>query len=126
MTNLDDQIRAALSAEEKQELEHLSGEQGVFDKIGDTFRSKMRFWIMLIWTEMIVLIGVIAWTGWKFFNATEPRDMIIWGAFSILGVLAIWVMKIWYWMEINKNTVVREVKRLELQVAYLTKSITEK
>jgi|GEM_PF-3584282 len=33
--------------------------------------------------------------------------------------LGIGLIKIWYWMELNRNTVLREIKRLELQVAHL-------
>jgi len=28
-------------------------------------------------------------------------------------------MKTWWWMEVNKNAITREVKRLELQIARL-------
>jgi hypothetical protein len=29
------------------------------------------------------------------------------------------ILKIWFWMEMHKNAVLREVKRLELQIARL-------
>jgi len=29
------------------------------------------------------------------------------------------MLKLWFWMQMDKNTVIREVKRLELQVATL-------
>ncbi len=38
---------------------------------------------------------------------------------------AISMMKIWYWMEMQRIGVTREIKRLELQVACLTQRLTE-
>jgi hypothetical protein len=35
------------------------------------------------------------------------------------------MMKIWYWLELNKNAVTREIKRLELQVARLSARMRE-
>ena len=32
-------------------------------------------------------------------------------------------LKIWFWMEIQRNSVVREIKRLELQVANLSRQL---
>ena len=126
MKNIDDEIRAALSEEDRMELERLTGEQDVFDMIGDTFRSKMRNWVILLWVESFAIFAAAVWTGYRFFNAPDARDMIFWGSITIVLVLAIVIIKIWYWMEINKNTVVREVKRLELQIAYLAKSMANK
>jgi len=126
MKSIDDEIRAALSAEEREELERLTGEQGMFELMGDTFRTKMRNWIILLWVEMLAITIGAFWTGYRFFTANDVRDMVLWGTITTILILAVWVIKIWYWMEINKNTVIREVKRLELQVAYLVKTMGAK
>jgi hypothetical protein len=36
-----------------------------------------------------------------------------------VAVAGLALVKVWFWMELQKNAIVREVKRLELQVASL-------
>ena len=55
----------------------------------------------------------------RFFRAEEFRDMVMWAAASAFFLSGVSMMKVWYWMELNKNSVTREIKRLELQIARL-------
>ena len=41
------------------------------------------------------------------------------GAASSFAFAGITLIKIWFWLEFHKHVIVREVKRLELQVASL-------
>ena len=45
--------------------------------------------------------------------------MLRWGGASALGFAGLALVKVWFWMEMQKNAIMREVKRLELQVASL-------
>jgi hypothetical protein len=45
--------------------------------------------------------------------------MLRWGAASALAFAGISLIKVWFWLELQKNAIVREVKRLEVQVASL-------
>ena len=45
--------------------------------------------------------------------------MLHWGAASALAFAGVPFIKLWFWLELEKNAVVREVKRLEVQVASL-------
>ncbi|AWZ00981.1 MAG: hypothetical protein NXH87_18230 [Rhodobiaceae bacterium] len=123
MTNIDDEIRAVLSSEEMAELETLTGEQGMFDMIGDSFRSKMRYWVAILWIYSFAAWGGAVWSGFRFFQATDVKEMAFWGGLCVVLVIFVALAKIWYWMEVNKNTVVRELKRVELQIAFLAKSV---
>ena len=125
MTNIDDEIRAVLSAEEMAELEALTGEQGIFDMIGDSFRSKMRYWVFFLWAYMLTAFGFAVWVTVRFLQATDTKELAVWAGVWLILVLAIMLGKIWYWMEVNKNTLVRELKRVELQIAFLAKSVAQ-
>ncbi len=123
MANIDDEIRAVLSADEMAELESLTGEQGLFDVVGESFRTKMRYWVVFLWIYSLASFAGAVWTVMRFYTATDTREMALWGGLSMLLFLSVALTKIWYWMELNKNTVVRELKRVELQIAFLAKSI---
>jgi hypothetical protein len=45
--------------------------------------------------------------------------MLRWGAASALACAGVALVKVWFWMELQRNAVMPEVKRLELQVASL-------
>ena len=43
--------------------------------------------------------------------------MILSAVALVFLLIAISMMKIWYWMELNKHAIMRELKRVELQLA---------
>ena len=55
----------------------------------------------------------------RFLSAQNLEDMLRWGAASALAFAGVVLVKAWFWLELHKNAVVREVKRLEVQVASL-------
>ncbi|MEZ5960449.1 MAG: DUF6768 family protein [Hyphomonadaceae bacterium] len=50
---------------------------------------------------------------------TDVRETVIWTAGALWAAIAVAMLKMYFWMEMNKNVVLREVKRLELQMARL-------
>ncbi len=59
----------------------------------------------------------------EFFHTSDPRMVTLWGMGMGVGVFFAGMLKLWFWMEMNKNAVIREVKRVELQVAVLAKEM---
>ena len=52
---------------------------------------------------------------------SEPdvAGMLKWGGATGLTALSLIATKLWFWSELRTNAVIREIKRLELQVARL-------
>jgi len=46
-----------------------------------------------------------------------------WGARTILAFLGLGLIKLWFWMELQKVSIVREIKRVELQMASLSAAL---
>ena len=65
------------------------------------------------------LFGVACVLAWRFVQAEDLGEMLRWGAASALAFAGVALVKVWFWLELQKNAVVREVKRLEVQVASL-------
>ena len=59
----------------------------------------------------------------QFFETTDMREMLLWGAVAFFGFMSVLAVKIWTWMEMAKNEIMREVKRTELQIAYLANKL---
>ena len=51
--------------------------------------------------------------------------MIGWATGFLSLFLWVVMMKIWFWLELLRNSVTREVKRLELQVALLNQGSSQ-
>lgn len=119
--NIDDKIREALRREDAELLENYRGEAPLHEMIIETFRGRHRWLNMLAIMMGIVVTGLLVFIGYQFFNAESSRAMIAWSTAFITGALTIVLLKIWFWLEINKNGLTREIKRLELQLAQLSR-----
>ncbi len=118
MSNLDQAIRQALSAEDSAFLAKFESETP-FNEVMGTFSGK--WGAMNIFAAIITfaVFGAFVYCVWNMLSASDVRDVIIWAAGAAWASLAVAMLKMYFWMEMNKNVVLREVKRLELQVARL-------
>ncbi|QDT38108.1 DUF6768 family protein [Stratiformator vulcanicus] len=115
---LDEKIRAAFHAEEA-DLLASADEQPLSEQVLATFRGRSRWLVGIVWTAVTVWSVVLFTCGYQFYLATEPKAVVGWGVGVLFAVVAISMLKIWYWMELNRNAVTREVKRVELLLATL-------
>jgi len=118
--NLDDKIKQALEMDAKEIEQVLSKEYGLFDKLFGIFRGSMRNWNIFGMTLAAVTGVFMFWSGYHFFISESLDDRLFWGVL----LLAFWTgtmgLKIWFWLEMNRHSTSREIKRLELAVAQLT------
>jgi hypothetical protein len=119
MNDVDQAIRQSLSAEDADLLERLGADQALHRQVLATFEGQLRWFNAAGWLAGLVLFGVACAMVWRFMHAQDVRDMLLWGAASALAFAGIALIKVWFWMELQKHAIVREVKRLEVQVASL-------
>jgi predicted phage tail protein len=123
MTNLDQAIRQALSAEDAEFLARFEKETIVDDVLG-TFRGQWGALNIFAAIITFALFGAFVYCAWNAFTAPDTRATILWSAGALMAMLGVAMLKMYFWMEMNKNIMLREVKRLELQVARLAASRT--
>ncbi len=125
MNELDKKIRAALSKEDADALDDLGGEPSMFAMVVEAFRGRHRWlmWLTMFWSLVFFALSVVS--AIQFFKTEDPRDMQLWGLGFFLCIAAVSMFKIWFWMELVKNAIMREIKRLELQVARLSGRIKD-
>jgi hypothetical protein len=122
MTNLDRAIRDALSIEDAKALDGLGADQPLTRQLGELFRGQLAWMNVIVWIVGFAAFGVLVYCGVRFVAAPDTRGMLLWLAAGGLASLAIVMIKIYAWMELQKNAVLREIKRLELQVALMRSS----
>ena len=120
--NIDDLIKQALSEEESEVLERLSEEQSIFEQLLSNFQGKMKWMSMYIAFMILVFFLLSIYCLIEFLNADDIRLMILWGAGMGASFLTVGMLKMWQWMQMDKNTLLREIKRLELHIAALHKN----
>ena len=119
MTDLDRAIRESLSSEDTELFDRLGTDQALHRQVLATFEGQLRWLNVAGWIAGLVLFGVASISAFRFVQAQELGDMLRWGAASALGFAGVALVKVWFWMELQKHSIMREVKRLELQVASL-------
>ncbi len=123
MTNLDNAIREALSAEDAAFLARFE-QEGKFSEAMGTFRGPSGTLNVLAAIVTFAMFGGFLYCAWNAFQAEALRETVLWSAGAVIAMLAVAMLKMYFWMEINRNATLREVKRLELQVARFAASRT--
>lgn len=115
---IDELIKAALSSEEAKFYDEL-GEQNLIEKIGHLHRGKMG-WLAIVMNvvNLIILVALI-YSLVQFFNAEQTNELIKWASSGFLCMIFMSMVKLYNWMQMDKNDILRELKRLELQMSIL-------
>jgi hypothetical protein len=124
MNDLDRKIREALPPDEA-ELLGPPGEPSLWEEVTEMFRGRLG------WVSVLVLVGTLAFAVFTvvsavcFFRAEGVREMIAWAGGFGLGLIAVSFGRLWFWLLMHRNAVLREVKRVELQLARLSSRLKQ-
>jgi len=119
MEEVDRLIKETLSKEEAKFYDALD-EQNIIEMLFGLFRGK-NAWINILLNIMILVFFVaFIYSGVQFFEADSTDDLIRWGLGSLVFLLCISMLKLYAWMQMDKYAILREMKRLELQVMSLS------
>ncbi len=123
--DIDELILQALEEGEKEAMEGLGG-QSMAELLTETFRGRHRRLAAagVVANLVLFVLGVSA--AVLFAQAEEVRVMLRWGGTAALCFGFVLAIKIWYWLEMTRLAVTRDVKRLELQVVQLARRMDEK
>mgnify|MGYP001040944069 FL=1 len=123
MKDIDELIKETLSPDEAKIYEALE-EQNIFQMIMGIFKGKNK-WIMLMMNLMtFVFFGLFIYCIVQFFEVETMKEHLKWGFGSIIFVFGVSMLKVFTWMQMDKNALLREMKRLELQMASLARKIS--
>jgi hypothetical protein len=119
MNEFDRAIRQSLSAEDAELFDRLGADQALHRQVLATFEGQFRWFNAAGWIAGFALFAVGSALAWRFMQAEDIGEMLRWGGASALAFAGLALVKVWFWLELQKNAIVREVKRLEVQVASL-------
>lgn len=123
MEDIDQLIKDTLTQEEAKFYNELD-EQNLFQMMGGLFQGKLKWIIIYMNIIMVVIFGLFVYCAIQFFNTDVTNELIKWAVFGSFCMIALGMLKLFLWMQIDKNGILRELKRLELQVSSLATKLS--
>jgi len=91
--------------------------------IAQTFKGKTRWMTIYAWVWAWGLTGVTVFAAVKMFLVDNTRELILYTALALVSASMVMFIKMWFWLLMNRNSIRREIKRLELRIAELASKI---
>ena len=119
MEEIDELIKETLTEEEAKFYDDLD-EQSFWQMVFGIFKGKNSWIVYLMSIVQVMFFGLFIYCAIQFFKVEATNDLIKWGIFGTLCLMASSMLKLFSWMQMDKKAIIREIKRLELQVSSLS------
>ena len=123
MEDIDQLIKETLTQEEAKFYNELD-EQNVFQMMGGLFQGKNKWMIILINFVMVAWFVLFIYCTIQFFKVEDTNELIKWAVGGSFSIMAVGILKLFAWMQMDKNAILRELKRIELQVSSLATKLS--
>lgn len=110
---IDELIKESLSQEEAKFYDELE-EKNIIGKLGGVYRGKMGWLAITMNIVHLLIFGLFVYCLVQFFNTEETNMLIKWASAGFLCMIFMGMLKLYIWMQMDKNDILRELKRLEL------------
>ena len=115
---IDERIKETLSKEEAAFYDDLE-EQNLIGKIGEVYKGKLGWLAAIMNVVHLLMFMAFIYCIVRFFNTDSTNELIKWASAGFLSMIAMAMLKLFVWMQMDKNDILRELKRLELQISTL-------
>ena len=119
MSNIDAKIKRALEATDADLADEFDGDQSMMEMVFDVFRGTQKWLTFLAIFWGLVFMAASVFGIIHLIQSDNMHEHMMWGLGVMFCLGAVSLMKIWFWMQMNRNSILREIKRVELQVARL-------
>lgn len=126
MADVDKKITDALDEDDYAFLAQLDSDRGMFQQIGDSWKGPLGGWAKLVFGFTFALGMVLLFVIYQVAHSTD--NAIVHTLWAIAGLTLIVIMgftKEWMFARMNMLTILREIKRLQVQVALLSEEKSE-
>ncbi len=118
LEKIDELIKETLNVEEAEFYDSLE-ERNLFGKLGEVYKGKMGWLIVVMNLVTLVFLGLFVYCLVQFFETNDTNMLIKWALGGFICWSFLTMIKLYIWMQMNRNDVLRELKRIELQLAVL-------
>ncbi len=119
----EEQVKKILdNPEEYDELK----EDSYISWIRSAFKNCQGWAIILVFVHFFFFLALAIVCGILFLITDTTKYQIMYAAFFVCCILIGYLIKVFGWGMVNKNNILREIKRLELRIAELTETVKNK
>jgi hypothetical protein len=104
------------------------GGQTLRSMIAESFRGRQRWMAIISWVYVLVFtaLGIYSLVLFLKLAPDAPvKTMLLCIAIFLMMMIAAATTKLWYWMLLNRNSVLREIRRLERRIDELARGATD-
>ena len=103
-----------------------SKEDTLLSMVGQLYSRKMfsSFIVHVAYSSIFIVLAVFC--GFKFFDTQDIQYQIMYAAVFVCCIQFVILRKNIYWQMLHKNSISREIKRLELRIAELSETVKNK
>lgn len=123
MSDIDRKILEAIKAETDATMKGYERELGLFGLMAESFKGAFRFMVMIAMAFQVALAAVVVYCAVHLFGTDDTAEKLDWLAIGLAALIAFGLLRLWVLMELNRLSLAREVKRLELQVAAVASAL---
>ncbi|MHA7059368.1 DUF6768 family protein [Aquimarina sp. M1] len=116
MEDIDQLIKETLTNEEAKFYDELD-EQNLLEMVGALFKTKNSWVIIVMFVVNLVVFGLFIYCLIQFLSTDNTNELIRWSAAGFFCIMITGMLKLFSWMQMDKNALLREIKRLELQIS---------
>ena len=118
MKDIDELIGRALTAEDRALLAS-HAEPGYFSQALGTFRGPTGWVVWLVYVTSTAAFVAGLWAMWRLWGSADPTDAVRWGVLALALFQVTMMSKGYLGTRMEANRMLREVKRVELQLSLL-------
>jgi len=100
-------------------------ESSIWEMVSDFYSRKMLSVVIVVWLNALIAIGLGIFSAVAFFRSETVGDQIMYAALFVCAGQWLAVAKIFAWQAVHKNSIKREVKRLEIRIGELAKTVRQ-
>ena len=114
MNALDDDIRKVLANGES--VYDLEREEGMFRQMAGLYRGTWWWVAVFVTIESLAFTVLIVLAAVEFFQTDDTKWQIFYATGVLLLAMLLVLVKLWGWGQMNRRSIQREIKRLELRI----------
>lgn len=124
MDNINQKILEALKNDSA--ANNFSEEQAnALQLIKQSFKGTFRLTFIVVLVLQLIFAGLAIYSAYYLVNETDLGIKINWLAGTLASTVGFAIARLWFFMELNRLSVIREIKRVELQVSLLAEKVSE-
>jgi len=90
------------------------------------FKNSQQWAIILVFAHFFFFLGLAIISGILFMVSQTTKYQIMYAAFFVCLFLIAYLIKVFAWIMVSRNSLKRDIKRLELRIVELADSIEQK